>query len=205
MTAPRTLDLSHLKPYAVSNKSPLWWGQLLMCFIEASMFFMMIGIYFYLRLSVDVWPPPGTQLPHITLPTLALIPLLLSGVASYFAGEAAKKDDRGGMLWGLIANVVLGFGFLALRFAEMRTFNFTWATDVHGSVVWSILILHSLDAVADLMYTLVLIAAIGLGRYGQRERVGVHADSVVWFFIIGIWLPFYVVAYWGPHLVGAPR
>ncbi len=69
MTATRTLDVAHLQPYSISNKSPLWWGQLMMCFIEGSMFCMLIAIYFYLRLSVDMWPPPGTQLPHLTLPT----------------------------------------------------------------------------------------------------------------------------------------
>ena len=39
---------------------------------------VLIAIYFYLRLGVDVWPPPGVQLPNITMPTLALIPLLAS-------------------------------------------------------------------------------------------------------------------------------
>ncbi|MDQ6679316.1 MAG: cytochrome c oxidase subunit 3 [Acidobacteriota bacterium] len=204
MTAPRTLDVAHLQPYSISSKSPLWWGQLMMCFIEASMFCMLIAIYFYLRLSVDMWPPPGTQLPHLTLPTLALIPLLLSAIGSYWASEAAKKNSRSGMLKGMILNVVLGALFLALRFAEMKTLNFNWATDVHGSIVWSMLFLHTLDSVGDLFYTVVLIYAIASGRYGQKQRLGVHADSVVWYFIVGIWIPMYVVIYWGPRIVGAP-
>ncbi len=129
----------------------------------------------------------------------------MSGYAAYYAGEAAKRDDRSGMLLGMISNVVLGVVFLAMRFAELKTVNFTWSTDVHGSIFWSILVIHTLDAVGDLLYTMVLIAAVALGRYGQRERVGVHADSVVWFFIIFMWLPFYVVAYGGPYLLGAPR
>ncbi len=56
------------------------------------MFLMLIAIYFYLRLSVDVWPPPGTQLPHHDAATLALIPLLLSAVGSYWASEGRQEE-----------------------------------------------------------------------------------------------------------------
>lgn len=204
MTKSRSLDLSTLPSYSISSQAPLWWGQLMLCFIEASMFCMLIAIYFYLRLSVDMWPPPGTQLPHTLLPTLALIPLILSAVGSYWASEAAKQNSRSGMLKGLIVNVALGLIFLGLRFAEFQTLNFNWKTDVHGSIFWSILFLHTLDAVGDLIYTIVLVTIVARGKYGERQRVGVHADSVVWYFIIVIWIPLYIVIYWGPHLVGAP-
>lgn len=204
MNKMRTLDLSHLRPYAISNQAPLWSGQLFLCFIEASMFAMMLAIYFYLRLSVDVWPPPGTQLPHKLLPTLGLIPLLLSILGSYWASEAAKQNDRSGMLKGMVLNVVLALAFLAFRFVEAGTLNFTWATDVHGSIFWSILFLHTIDTVADIIYTVVLIVAVARNQYGEKQRLGVHADSVVWYFIVGIWIPLYIVLYWGPNLVGAP-
>ena len=72
--------IAALKPYDISNKAPLWWGQLLMALIEASMFLMLLVMYFYMRLSVDVWPPPGTQIPHVTWPTIALIMLIVSAV-----------------------------------------------------------------------------------------------------------------------------
>lgn len=204
MITSRTLDLGHLRPYDISNKAPLWWGQLLLCVIEGSMFFILIAMYFYMRLSVDVWPPPGTQLPHLLWPTLALIPLLLSAGGSYWASEGAKKNDRMAMLVGMIGNVALAIAFLALRLVEWSTFNFTWKTDAHGTIVWSILFLHTLDTVADLIYTIVLIIIIASGRYGQKQRIGVHVDSVVWYFIVAIWIPLYGVIYWGPRLVGAP-
>jgi hypothetical protein len=28
---------------------------------------------------------------------------------------------------------------------------------------------------------------------------------VLWYFLVGIWIPLYGVIYWGPRLVGAPR
>jgi cytochrome c oxidase subunit 3 len=201
----RILDVSGLPAYDISNQSPLWWGQLMMCLIEGSMFCMLIAIYFYLRLSVDVWPPPGTILPDIALPSLGLIPLIASCTGSYWASEAAKKNDRRGMLLGMSLNLGLAFLFMALRALEWKSLNFTWASDAHGSIFWIILFLHTYDVIADLIMTAVLIIIVASGRYGQRQRIGVHVDSVLWYFLVGIWVPLYAVLYWGPRLVGAPR
>ncbi|MBV8842585.1 MAG: cytochrome c oxidase subunit 3 [Bryobacterales bacterium] len=203
MSEPRVLDVSGLLPYRISNKSPLWLGQLLMCVIEGSLLCLLIATYFYVRLSVDVWPPPGVRLPSVMLPTVALIPLLASCIGSYLASEAAKRDDRRGMLVGMISNLVLGGIFLALRGIEWRGLNFTWSSDIHGSIVWTILFLHTYDMVADLLFTLVLIIIVASGHYGQKQRLGVHVDTVAWYFLVLIWLPLYGVLYWGPRALGA--
>ena len=205
MTRANVIDVSELPDYSISTAAPLWWGQALMAAIEASMFLMMIAIYFYIRLSVDMWPLPGTQLPHVTIPSFGLLFLFVSCGGSYWASEGAKKDDRAQMLSGLVFNVACGGAFLGLRAWEWHNFNFGWATDIHGSIVWAILYLHTLDAVADLFYTVVLIIIIAINRHGPKQRLGVHVDSVLWYFIAAMWVPFYVVVYWGPRLVGAPR
>src|SRR5579884_2242933 len=99
--APKPLDVSHLEPYDISSQAPLWWGQVLLACIEGTMFCLLIAAYLYTRLRMDVWPPPGDQFPHLTLPTLALIPLIASAIGSYIASEGAKKNERGKMIFGL--------------------------------------------------------------------------------------------------------
>ena len=88
---------------------------------------------------------------------------------------------------------------------EWNSLNFTWASDAHGSIVWTILFLHSYDIVADVLMTAVLIVIVASGRYGPRQRIGVHVDSVLWYFLVGIWIPLYGVIYWAPRLIGAAR
>lgn len=205
MTSRVAVDVGRLPNYSISSQSLLWWGQMLLAVIEGCTFLMLIAIYFYLRLSVDVWPPPGTQLPHLTYPTLALIPLFASVYGSYYASEGAKKDDRKAMIIGMVINLVLALVFLLFRYLEVRTLNFYWTTDAHGSIFWSILFLHTLDVVGDLIFTMVLIVIIGLNRHGPAQRIGVHVDSIVWYFLVGIWIPLYAVLYWGPYFVGAPK
>src|SRR5207248_3491927 len=101
-------------------------------------------------------------------------PLPLSCIGTYKASEAAKRNDRTGMIFGMGLNLVLGAAFLLMRVIEWRSFNFTWESDVHGSIVWTILGLHTLDLVADLLFTLVLFVIVMSGRYGEKQRQGVH-------------------------------
>lgn len=198
MTEVRTLDVSSLPAYDVSNQSPLWWGQLMIAFIEGTMFCILIAAYFYTRLRMDVWPPPGDQFPHRLLPTLELIPLILSCIGTYWASEAAKKDHRAGMIGGLALNLALAGIALAMRIIEWHSLNFNWMTDVQGSYVWAFLGLHTFDYIGDMVFTAVLLLLVLIGRYGPKQRLGVHVDSVVWYFLVLIWIPIYLTIYWGP-------
>ena len=201
MNEPRTIDVSHLPPYEVSSQAPLWWGQLCIALIEGMMFCILIAAFLYTRLRIDVWPMPGDQFPHLTLPTLALLPLLASCYGSYLASEGAKENDRRKMLVGLTLNLILAGVFFAMRVVEWHSLNFNWKADILGSYIWAFLALHSFDFVSDCVFTLVLLVAVLTGRSGERQRIGVHVDSVVWYFLVGIWIPIYVVIYWGPRFL----
>jgi cytochrome c oxidase subunit III len=204
VNTPKTLDVSQLPPYDISSQAPLWWGQLCITFIEGTIFVIVIGAFLYTRLQVDVWPPPGDQFPHLLLPTLALIPLLVSAYGSYVASEGAKKDDRRRMVFGMVLNLVLAGVFFTMRVIEWHSLNFNWKSDINGSYVWAFLGVHSFDVVGDLVFTIVLLISVATGRYGEKQRLGIHVDSVVWYFLVGIWMPIYVVIYLGPRLMGSP-
>ncbi len=205
MTAQRTLDVSHLPPYEVSSNAPLWWGQMFLTWIEVTMFGILIAMYFYYRLSMDMWPPPGVHLPSELLPAISALLLLASCVGSYIASEGAKKGDRARIIYGLILNLVLACGAMAARAVAWSSWNFKWSTGVYGSITWGILFLHTLDSGADLFFTFALLIIFIAGKYGPKQRLGVHVDSVVWYVLVAIWIPLYVTVYWGPYIVGAPR
>jgi cytochrome c oxidase subunit I+III len=205
MTEVRTIDVSDLQPYDISNQSPLWWGQFMIVFIEGTMFCILIAAYFYTRLRMDVWPPPGDQYPHLLLPSLALIPLILSCLGSYWASEAAKKNSRTGMIGGLLLNLVLAGIALAMRIIEWHSLNFNWKTDIQGSYVWAFLGLHTFDYIGDLVFTVVLLVLIVAGYNGPKQRLGVHVDSIVWYFLVASWIPIYITIYWAPIFAGSQQ
>src|SRR5947209_11044051 len=201
MTEPKTIDVSHLPPYDISTQSPLWWGQLLLAAIEGMMFCILIAAYLYVRLRYDVWRPPVDQFPHRLLPTLALIPLILSCIGTYWASEAAKKDDRAGMIKGLALNLVLAIVFFVIRLMDWYSLNFSYKADAFGTYLWAFLAVHTYDYVGDVIFTLVLFLLVVIGRHGPKVRLGVHVDSVVWYFLVIIWIPIYLAVYWGPTLM----
>ena len=201
MTEPKTIDVSHLPPYEISNQAPLWWGQLLLASIEGMMLCIVIAAYLYVRLRMDVWPPPGDQFPHRLLPTVGLVPLFLSCIGTYWADEAAKKDDRGGMIKGLLLNLVLALVFFVIRVMDWYSLNFSYKADAFGTYMWAFLAIHSYDYVADVIFTLVLFVLVLIGRTGPKVRLGVHVVSIVWYFLVIIWIPIYVAVYWGPKLL----
>jgi heme/copper-type cytochrome/quinol oxidase subunit 3 len=197
------LDVGDLPPYDISSQSPLWWGQLCIDIIEGTMFSILIAAYLYMRLRMDVWPPPGDQYPHLLLPTLSLIALIISAPFSYFASEAAKRNDRAAMIRNLALNLVFAAICFILRIFEWHSLNFNWQADAQGSYIWAFLGLHSFDFIADAIFTVVLLFLLLIGRSGEKQRLGVHVDSVVWYFITAIWIPIYIVIYWGPHIFGS--
>lgn len=205
MIASRDIDVRNLPDYRISSMAPLWWGQFLLCIIEASTFAILIGVFFFVRLGTDSWPPPGTGPMPLTLPTIALVPLAVSCVGSYWASSAAERNSHFEMVCALLFNLIPGTIFVVLRILEWRQLHFNWASDIHGSYVWAVLFLHTLDTVADLIMTSVLLYLIMRGGYGPKQRLGVHVDSVLWYFIAAVWVPFYGIIYWGPRLLGSGR
>jgi heme/copper-type cytochrome/quinol oxidase subunit 3 len=71
--------------------------------------------------------------------------------------------------------------------------------------VWTILGIHTVDVFADLLFTMVLIVIFVMGKHGPKQRLGAHVDSIVWYFLVIIWVPAYVTLYWGPYFAGAPK
>jgi heme/copper-type cytochrome/quinol oxidase subunit 3 len=205
MTAARVLDVSDLPPFEISSQAPLWWGQWCIVAIETTMFSILMAAYFYVRLRMDVWPPPGDQYPRLLLPTIALVPLILSAYGSYKASQGAKENDRRTMIVGMILNLAPALAFFVMRLFEWHSLNFNWRADAQGSYVWAFLGLYTFDYIADMTFTFVLLIIVLSGRYGEKQRLGVHVDTVVWYFLIVIWIPIYVVIYWGPWIVGTAQ
>ena len=52
-----------------------------------------------------------------------------------------------------------------------------------------------------MLETLVLVFCIASGRYGEKQRLGVHVDSIVWYLVVAIWIPLYALVYWGPRFL----
>ena len=74
------------------------------------------------------------------------------------------------MILGLGLNLVLavaGFWSCAVRLERRGTS--TGRVTAYGSIIWAIMFLHTLDVVADLVFTLVLLViVVAIGNHGTE-------------------------------------
>src|SRR6185437_9513155 len=121
---------------------------------------------------------------------------------AYWASNAAKENNRSGMIFHMSMNLLLAAIFFIMRIFEWHSLNFNWQADAQGSYVWAFLGLHSFDFIADAIFTVVLLVIVLTGRYGEKQRLGVHVDTVVWYFLVAILIPIYVCIDWSPRIFG---
>lgn len=200
MKAPaRVLDVSSLAPGGFGHRSVLWWGTMGMALIETTMFALSFGVYFYLRLRNDTWPP-GVPPPLLHWGTLNVFVLLASAVPNELAKKAAERIDlRATRLW-LVVCLAFGILFNVVPCFEFTSLNVLWNTNAYGSIVWFILGMHTVHIVTDVFDTGVLTTLMFTGPIEEKRFVDVSENSFYWYWVVLIWIPVYFVIYWAPRL-----
>jgi heme/copper-type cytochrome/quinol oxidase subunit 3 len=194
-----TLDVSHLAPGAFGHRSILWWGTMGIVLIEGTMFALMFGAYFYLRMRNSTWPanvPP----PDLKWGTLNMVVLLASAVPNELAKRAGERIDLGAVRFWLVVCLIFGVGFNVVRALEFTTLNVLWNTNAYGSVVWMLLGLHTTHIATDVLDTGVLTVLMFTGPIEEKRFVDVSENSFYWYFVVFTWIPVYAVIYIAPRL-----
>jgi heme/copper-type cytochrome/quinol oxidase subunit 3 len=194
-----TLDVSHLAPGAFGHRSLLWWGTMGMVLIEGTMFALMFGAYFYLRMRNSTWPP-NVPPPDLRWGTLNLVVLLASAVPNELAKKAAERIDLGSVRLWLVVCLAFGVAFNAIRVFEFSTLNVLWNDNAYGSVVWMLLGLHTVHLATDVVDSGVLTALIFTGPLEEKRFVDVAENAMYWYFVVFTWIPVYAVIYIAPRL-----
>ena len=196
-----TLDISHLPSVAFGSRDSLWWGVMGLILIEVTILGIGMVSYFYLRTLAPVWPPPPTALPDLLLPTVNTLLLLVSVVPMYWVDRAARRKERRGVQIGLVLCVVLGLGFGVLRGFEFRAMHTQWDSHAYGSVVWTLLGLHTFDLVTEVVETILLMVVALTGPMTDHVFLDISDSAPFWYFVAAIWVPIYAVLYVVPRVL----
>jgi cytochrome c oxidase subunit 3 len=196
----RLLDVSGLPSYRFGHHSLMWWGIMGMIAIEGSVFAMTVGTYFYLWSQAPQWPL-STPAPALRWGTLNVVVLLASILPNHRAKKAGEDGDDARIRLWLVVCSLFGVALIAVRALEFTTLNCRWDSDAYGSVVWTLLGLHTLHLVTDVYDTIVLAVLFRLRtpREGRRH-VDVSENGLYWYFVVYSWIPIYAVLYWLPRL-----
>jgi cytochrome c oxidase subunit III len=198
MTEPRaeTLEVSQLPTFGFSHRSPMWWGTLGMMAIEGTVFALAVAVYFYLRSHSDTWPMTAPP-PDLLWGTLNLAIMFGSAIPNHLAKKAGERYDVPGVRLWIVVSLIFGAAFIAVRVMEFATLNVRWDSNAYGSIVWTLLGLHTVHMVTDWLDTLVLGVLFFTGPLEGKRFVDVSENSMYWYFVVWTWVPIYLVIYWG--------
>ena len=194
------LDVADLPSFAFSHRSVMWWATAGMMAIEGMVFALAVMTYFYLRSHSAAWPMGGRP-PDLRWGTLNTLILLASLLPNQWTKRAAEQLDLGKVRIGLLLCLAFGIAFIIVRGFEFTALNCRWDDNAYGSIVWTLLGLHTLHLVTDVLDTGVLSALMLTELPDGRRFVDISENALYWYFVVLTWLPLYAVVYWAPRSV----
>jgi cytochrome c oxidase subunit III len=202
MLKPRfTDDVAALPTHKFGPSSLTWWGIIGYMIVEGGFFAMAFAAYFFLMGHEQGWPPEGRVPPNLLWGTLFTIIILISEIPNTMIKRAANAYDTAAVR--KLMPLVVGFGavLLIIRAFEFNNLNCLWTDNAYASIVWALLLLHTIHILTDWGDTIVLWALMitPLG-YEPRRLVDTDENALYWRYVWLLWIPIYLMIYWVPRL-----
>lgn len=196
-----TEDVSGLPTHAFSYRSLTWWGIIAFMVIEGTFFALSVAAYFFLMSQEQEWAPRPWEPPGLLAGTLFTIVLLLSEIPNTMIKKAAQAYDLAAAQKLLFVMTAIGVLLFVIRAFEFNSLHVLWYDNAYGSIIWTLLFLHTTHVVTDWGDTFVLWRLMKT-PHGEDPRrfVDVDENALYWRFVWLTWLPIYVLIYWVPRM-----
>jgi len=177
------LDVSGLPSVAFGKSNTTWLGNVLYMMIEGTMFALLFASYFYLRTRTDTWPPIQDP-PLLTYGVINGIFFLLSLIPARYAQKVAPTGDRGRIRLALIGLSMFAIVNMVLRGFELANLNCRWYDNAYGSIVWSLIGLHTGHLITEFIETISILGIAFTPKMGGTRLADVAINSDYWYFVV---------------------
>ncbi len=203
------IDVSKLPTSAFDEKAPLWWGNLLLVFIETTTVALMVACYYYLRMNYGEWPPPKVDVipplyhpvPDLGHASANAVLLLLSCASMYWTDMAARRKDDAKTKLGLVLMFVVSAVSLWLVWNQFPATKFWWNDNAYASVVWTTLGLHLTYILAGAGEFAVMGAWMFTHKIDEKHALDVTLAGGYWYWVAGTGALLYAVIFWSPRWI----
>ncbi|HTH61395.1 MAG TPA: cytochrome c oxidase subunit I [Paraburkholderia sp.] len=204
-------DAGHATDAAAAAPSPLpvgsagehaggWWGVLALVVTEAALFGYLLFAYLYLASqSAQRWPPEG--LPKLGMSGLNTGLLLASSVFVWLASLFVRRARRWAAFAVLAVAIALGVAFVVIQFGEWRDHPYGLASNLYGSLYFTITGFHIAHVIAGLVMLACLALWTALGYFDGRRDAALTIGGLYWHFVDVVWLFIFSVLYLSPHVL----
>ena len=155
-----------------------------------------------------MWPTNGpgevggefTTMGPWGIPAINTLILLSSGVTVTWAHWGLKKGNRGQLILGLLATVVLGFIFLGLQAYEYihayNDLNLKLTSGMYGTTFYMLTGFHGLHVTLGAIMLLIILLRAIKGHFTAEHHFAFEAVAWYWHFVDVVWLGLFVFVYW---------
>ena len=134
------------------------------------------------------------------IPAINTMILLTSGVTVTWAHWGLKKGNRGQLILGLLATVVLGFIFLGLQAYEYihaySDLNLRLDSGMYGATFFMLTGFHGLHVTLGATMLLIILLRAMKGHFTAEHHFAFEAVAWYWHFVDVVWLGLFVFVYW---------
>lgn len=196
------MDLASLPDVVFGPRDVMWWGTLGFAVIEGFTLCLTAAVYVYLQQNFATWPPEGTPLPSLGLPTLQVALMLLSIPLVWWLDRAAHRFDLRAVRIGLTAAALMAGIFTGLRIAEaVYSLNVKWDTNAYGSAQWLTLGSHFTLLLIEFIEVAGMAAIFWLAPLEEKHFGDASDMAFYWYFMVLSWMPLYVLCFLVPRWI----
>src|ERR1051326_1614869 len=177
------LDVSTLPTLAFGKSNTTWLGNILYMTIEGTMFALLFAAYFYLRTRASEWPPIQSP-PDLRFGVINGIVFLLSLIPARYAQKVAPTGDRGRIRLALGGLALLAIVNMVLRGFELANLNCRWYDNAYGSIIWSLIGLHTGHLITEFIETLSILGISFTPKMEGTRLADVAINSDYWYFVV---------------------
>jgi cytochrome c oxidase subunit III len=187
-------DVRSLPDHAFGPASLGWWGTVGFMLIEGMAFVLAAGAYFYLMSNEAAWPPGGLA-PSLRYGTMFTALAIVSELPNVWLARRTHAADVPAIRIGLWLMVAIGVALMVIRGFEFGALNVRWNDNAYGSIIWALMLMHSVHIATDLYDTIVLAVIVARQKPDARKRSDVSDNALYWHFVVLAWLAVYVLVY----------
>jgi cytochrome c oxidase subunit 3 len=132
------------------------------------------------------------------LPLVNTLILLTSGCTVTWAHHSLLKNDRRGLVIGLILTVLLGLTFTACQAIEYSEAGFSYAGHSYGATFFMATGFHGAHVIIGTIFLIVCLIRALRGAFTPQQHFGFEAAAWYWHFVDVVWLFLFACIYvWG--------
>lgn len=192
----------HNRVFPVGSAGELssgWWGMMTLIATEASLFIYLIFSYLYLvSQTAQHWPPEG--LPKIGVGGFNTCVLLLSSVFVWWCERLVRRRRIKWAVASMGFAIVLGLVFVGIQLKEWHDHPYGIATNLYGSLYFTITGFHVIHVLVGLIVLTLLLAWPALGYFDEKRCAALKVGGLYWHFVDVVWLFIFTTLYVTPFI-----